>query len=195
MSDASAERPVSSFYHSVRQAVRQSLSDARGSAAAAGLFATVILMLLAAALVDVYRIQDIRTFAYGAANDAALAGVSLGRDWNAYTATGELPLDSSAAQTTARDTLVAQMARRGLTAYTYQIEALPNAEGNAPRMNFPRVARATWFCSAEPCAWTEAHPAVGVYVEVTVPTILFNLVNGNQPIVVHAFAAAEVVAR
>ena len=46
--------------------------DERGSAAVAGLLFTLILLVLAAAIVDVYRIQDVRTFAYSAANDAAL---------------------------------------------------------------------------------------------------------------------------
>ena len=39
------------------------LRDERGSAAIAGLLFTLILMVLAAAIVDVYRIQDTRTFA------------------------------------------------------------------------------------------------------------------------------------
>lgn len=156
----------------------------------------LILFVLAAALVDVYRIQDIRTFAYSVANDAALAGASIGRNWGTFTATGRMTLHPSIARWYATARLENLMARRGLTAYTYQIEVLPEGgTSNELILHFPKVARASMFCTASPCVWTEPRPAVGVYVVVQVPTILFGLINGNQPISVHAFAAAAVVER
>jgi hypothetical protein len=177
----------------VNARVDRLIRDERGSATLGGILFALILVVLAAAIVDVYRLEDLRTFAYGAANDAALVGVNLGRDWASFTDDGTLALDSTLAFDTARDSLVNRLAQRGLTNYIYQIEVLPAWSGNAPVFNFPPVARASLFCPAEPCTWTEKHPAVGVYVAVTAPTLLFGLINGNQPVVVHVFAAAEVI--
>lgn len=167
------------------------LRSEQGNASIAGILFALILLALAAAIVDIYRIQDIRTFAYGAANDAALVGVSHGRDWNAFTATGQMSLNPIVAHASARNVLGDLMARRGLHTYTYQIEVLTNP--NDVALDFPPVPRASLFCPSGPCAWTENRPAVGVYVAATIPTILFGIINGNRPIVVHVFVAAKVV--
>ncbi len=84
--------------------------DDRGSASVAGLFFALILIVLAAAIVDVYRLQDTRTFAYSAANDAALRGASFGRDWNRFMATGVMYLDPNAATSAAQYLVVGQFA-------------------------------------------------------------------------------------
>jgi hypothetical protein len=165
--------------------------DERGSATLAGILFALILVVLAAAIVDVYRVQDIRTFAYGAANDAALRGASFGRDWNRFTATGELGLDTAIATNAATNALTELMQTRGLATYTYRIEVLPDPGGGTIN-DFPPVARAELRQRSD---WSESEPAVGVYVEISVPTLLFGLINGNQPIAVHAFAAAGVIER
>ena len=165
--------------------------DERGSATLAGVLFSLILIVLAAAIVDVYRIQDIRTFTYSAANDAALRGASFGRDWNRFTTTGQLGLNETVATNTATNALTALMQMRRLTDYTYQVKVLPDPGGGTVS-HFPPVARAELKGRAD---WTETQPAVGVYVQVTVPTLLFGLIDGNQPIQVHAFAAAGVVAK
>ena len=95
------------------------LRDERGSASVAGLFFTLILTVLAAAIVDVYRIQDTRTFAYSAANDAALRGASFGRDWDQFTATGEMYLDPYVATDAAQNALEQVMSTRGITHFQY----------------------------------------------------------------------------
>ena len=164
--------------------------DDRGSASVAGLLFTLILMVLAAAIVDVYRIQDIRTYAYSAANDAALRGASFGRDWDQFMATGDMSLDPYAATDAAQSALEQLMQTRGLTSFQYQIGVIPNPGGGTFNLPAPCVARASLWNTT---TWTETQPAVGVCVQVPVPTILFGLVNGNQPVTVNAFAAAGVV--
>ncbi len=165
------------------------LRDERGSAVVAGVLFTFILLVLAAAIVDVYRLQDTRTFAYSAANDAALRGASLGRDWDSYTATGELYLDASAANDAAKTALEQMMQARRITNFQYVIGVLPNPGGGTFAMPAPCLLCASLWNTT---VWTEDEPAVGVCTVVTVPTILFGLINGNQPIAVHAFAAAGV---
>jgi hypothetical protein len=168
------------------------LRDERGSAAIAGLLFTLILIVLAAAIVDVYRVQDTRTFAYSAANDAALRGASFGRDWDRFTATGEMYLNPYAATEAAQDTLEQMMQVRGITDFRYQIGAIPNPGGGTFNLPAPCVSRASLWNTT---TWTETQPAVGVCVQIQVPTILLGLVNGNQSVTVNAFAAAGVVER
>jgi hypothetical protein len=166
------------------------LRDERGNAAIAGLFFTLILIVLAAAVVDVYRLQDTRTFAYSAANDAALRGVSFGRDWDQFTTTGEMYLDPYVATDAAQTALESVMQARGITNFQYQIGVMPNPGGATVNLPAPCASRASLWNTT---TWTETKPAVGVCVQIQVPTILFGLVNGNQPITVNAFAAAGVV--
>ena len=166
------------------------LRDERGSATIAGLFFTLILMVLAAAIVDVYRIQDVRTFAYSAANDAALRGASFGRDWDQFTATGEMALDPYAATDAAQGALEQVMQTRSISSFRYQIGVIPNPGGGTFNLPAPCISRASLWNTT---TWTETRPAVGVCVQVQVATILFGLVNGNQPVTVNAFAAAGVV--
>ena len=162
----------------------------RGSAEVAGLLFTLILMVLAAAIVDVYRIQDTRTFAYSAANDAALRGTSFGRDWDQFTATGQMYLDPYVATDAAQNALENVMQTRGITNFQYQIGVIPNPGGGTFNLPAPCVPRASMWNTT---TWTETRPAVGVCVQIQAPTILFGLVNGNQSVPVNAFAAAGVV--
>ena len=166
------------------------MRDERGSAAIAGLFFTLILMVLAAAIVDVYRMQDMRTFAYSAANDAALRGASLGRDWDRFTTTGDMYLDPYAAADAAQGALQQVLQARGITGYDYRVGVMPNPGGGTFTLPAPCLPRASFW---DTVTWTETQPAVGVCVVVPVQTILFGLVNGNQPVTVNAFAAAGVV--
>jgi hypothetical protein len=170
--------------------MRQTIDDERGSATVAGLFFTLILVALAAAIVDVYRIQDARTFAYSAANDAALRGASLGRDWDQFTTTGEMTLDPYAASGSAQAALEQVMQAREISNFQYQIGVIPNPGGGTFTLPAPCLPRASLWNTT---TWTETQPAVGVCVALPVPTILFGLVNGNQPVTVNAFAAAGVV--
>ena len=131
-----------------------------------------------------------RTFAYSAANDAALRGASLGRDWDRFMATGEMYLDPYAANDAARSALAQIMLVRGLPDYQSVVGIMPNPGGGTFTLPAPCLPRASFWNTM---TWTETQPAVGVCVVIPVQTILFGLVNGNQPITVNAFAAAGVV--
>ncbi len=172
-----------------KQIALQNFISERGSASIAGLLFTLILMVLAAAIVDVYRLEDTRTFAYSAANDAALRGASFGRDWEEFTATGEMRLDPYAATNAAQDALETVVSARGITAYQYQIGVMPDPGGGRSHLPAPCIARASFWNTT---TWTETEPAVGVCIQIQVPTILFGLVSGNQPVTVNAFAAAGI---
>lgn len=164
--------------------------DERGSATVAGVLFVLILLVLTAAVVDVYRLEDMRTFAYNAANDAALRGASFGRDWNHFMATGEMSLDPTAAADAAEGTLEQAMQARGLVDFQGEVSVLPNPNGGTMTLPAGCAARSSFWNTT---MWSETQPAVGVCVQIQVPTILFGLVNGNQPVTVNAFAAAGVV--
>ncbi len=166
----------------------ETLSDQRGQASVAGVVATVIVILITAGLVDLYRLQEVRSWAYQAASDAALAGASSGRDYAHFMATGVISLDEGVAIEAARERVQEEMAARGIVEYTVDIRAVADPEGGTIP-GYPPVARASqWNVSS----WNESEPSVGVFLVVPVETYLFGLINGNRPIQVHVFAAAGV---
>ena len=64
------------------------LGDARGAAMLWGALASLVLILAAAAVLDTYRLSATRNWAYQVASDAALRGVSRGRDFASLTGNG-----------------------------------------------------------------------------------------------------------
>ena len=163
-----------------------------GQAWAGGLMLVVILVLIAAALVDVYRLHQIRNFAYGLAADAAMAGANLGRDFEKYYdlgTRGELRLEASDARDVAQSVIDEGMAERGITGYQVIIHVITNP-GGGQIPGFPPVPRASLTGEN---GWYTDGPAVGIYLEVPVEATLFGLVNGGQPVTVHAFHTAEIV--
>jgi len=164
---------------------------AAGSSWAGGVMLALILILLGAILTDVYHLSEVRNFAYGLAADAAMAGANLGRDFEGYYhmgTRGELWLGHHDARTVALNVVEAGMAQRGITDYQVIIHVITNPNGGQIP-GFPPVPRADLTGEA---GWETDGPAVGVYLAVQVETNLFGLVNGGQPITVHAFHAAEV---
>lgn len=164
------------------------LNDRRGSFAAWGAFAIILFSLLAAGVLDVWRLQETRHFADRVALDAALRGASQGRDWNYYYATGQIALDPNTARTAALATVQAAMSRARIAVYTCDVRVLPN-QGGGSIPNYPPVPGAG---IREMGTWTSTEPAVGVYLEIPVQTFFFGWVNGASSISVHAFAAAGV---
>ena len=174
------------------------LSGERGSATVAGILATLILVVIAAGIVDLYRIQDLRTFAYGVATDAALQGASAGRDWPSYLNSGRLTLNATQATNAAAGVVTTAMAGRGITGYRDDIRVITGVPSDPTSYGYyPPVARASQFaasdCPGGVCTWTASQPSVGVYIQITVPTLLFGIINGNQPVQVNVFAASGVV--
>ncbi|MGC8946380.1 MAG: hypothetical protein ACP5N6_09515 [Anaerolineae bacterium] len=157
--------------------MRLVLEDERGQAAALAVFLIFLLALLFSGMVDLYRMQETRNWAYRAAESAALAGAAAGRDFDSFV------IDPGLALTAAEETLQAALAWRGETDAAYDIRVL---EYGGTIADFPPVARSDlWGTSTE---WTSNEPAVGVYLEVPVSTMFLGL--GNGPVRVHAFAAA-----
>jgi hypothetical protein len=144
----------------------------------------MVLVLVAGTVADLYRIQEIRSFAYRAAEAAALAGVSQGRDYGSVISTGQMRVDPTTAYVVAEETLLSALALHNLTA-TYDIRVLEYG-GTVP--GFPPVSRADLWGAGD---WVSDRPAVGVYLEVPVQTMLLGWVWGEE-VRVHVFAAAGV---
>ena len=96
----------------------------RGQASVAAALAVLLLVLLAAGIVDLVRLWEYRAWGYRAAEAAALAGAAGGRDFGSYVATGELALDTAVAGTTAEQALLTILAERGQNAiYDIRVQA------------------------------------------------------------------------
>jgi hypothetical protein len=162
------------------------MSSQRGQAVVAALLLVMTAVLLAGGMVDVYRLQEARHWAYRAAEAAALNGAATGRDLSAIYVVGQPRVDPDVGYEAAEDALLDALARRGVVGATYRIEVL---EWGGTAAGFPPVPRADMWGSPD---WTSSEPAVGVYLAVPVDTFLLGLVSGNQPVTVHAFAAAGV---
>ena len=161
-------------------------STERGQIMVAGALLLLILILVAGGLVDVYRLQDTRAWAYRAAEAAALSGVAQGRDFSTIYTVGASRLDPDVGSASAQQTLDAEIVRRGVTGVTYRIEV--SEWGGEEFPGFPPVPRADLWGADR---WTINEPSVGVYVEVTVPTFLLSLTQ-QSVVTIHAFAAAGI---
>ncbi len=159
----------------------------RGQEFVSGFMVILIAILIAAGLADYNRLQTTRDAIERASYEAALRGTSAGRDWTYAAANGTMRLNGLTAQSAASAYLAQAMSDAGLNGYTSDIRVLPNPTGGAIA-NFPPTARASAFDAA---TWTTTQPAVGVYVEIAVPTMLLGLINGGANVTLHAFGAAE----
>ena len=159
------------------------LSDRRGQTFASGVVAVLLLIAVAAALVDGLHLLSMKQRCLEVASAASLRGASRGRDYAYYLATGQIALDRSAAQTEAFDAAAAGLSGLGLSGYTIQVEVL-DAPGGGSLAGFPPGR-----------TWSETEPAVGVYLEVPVDTVFMQAINGGSPVVLHVFAAAGVTAQ
>ncbi len=161
-------------------------SRERGQIMVAGALLLMVVILVAGGLVDVYRLQAIRAWAYRAAEAAALAGTAQGRDFSTVYTIGSPRLDPGVGYAGAEKTLTAEITRRDMANVTYRIEV--SEWGGEEFAGFPPVARADLWSAGN---WSVKEPAVGVYVEVAVPTFLLGLTQQGV-VTVHAFAAASI---
>jgi len=161
-------------------------STERGQIMIAGALLLMIVMLVAGGLVDVYRLQEVRAWAYRAAEASALSGAAQGRDFSTVYTIGSPRLDPGAGYAGAEKTLTAEITRRDMANVTYRIEV--SEWGGEQFAGFPPVARADLWSEGN---WSVKEPAVGVYVEVAVPTFLLGLTQQGV-VTVHAFAAAGI---
>ena len=156
------------------------LSDRRGQTFASGVVAVLLLIAVAAALVDGLHLLSIKQRCLEVASAASLRGASRGRDYAYYLTTGQIALDRSAAQIEAFDAAAAGLSRLGLSGYTVQVEVL-DAPGGGSIAGFPPGQ-----------TWSDTEPAVGVYLEVPVDTVFMRAINGGSRVVLHVFATAGV---
>ncbi len=166
--------------------MRRRRARERGQIVIAGALLLLIVILVAGGLVDVYRLQDTRAWAYRAAEAAALSGAAQGRDFSTVYTIGAPRLDPGAGYAGAQQTIEAEIAWRNLAGVTYRIEV--SEWGGEEFAGFPPVARADLWGAGN---WSVKEPAVGVYVEVAVPTFLLGLTQQGV-VTVHAFAAAGI---
>jgi hypothetical protein len=175
----------------MREAIADSPSPSgrreAGQMVVAAVLLVAILILVAGGVVDVYRLQETRSWAYRTAEAAALAGAALGRDLSAVYGVGQPRIDPATGHAAAEQALLEALARRGAVGATYDIRVIE--WGGETVANYPPLARADMWGASD---WTSAEPAVAVYLAVPVETFLLGLVVGDEADTVHAFAAAGV---
>ena len=165
----------------------------RGQVAVQAVLLILLFFLLATALVDVYSMLEARNWGYQVAQQAALAGVSQGRDWNSLATPpctgGPAPIGlvSSTARSGSINILQQEMTLRGISSYSYDVRVLPDYDGGTVSGYPPIPVR----LGASRGRWSSAEPAVGVYLSFPVSTFLMSFV-GRQTVQINVFASAGV---
>lgn len=163
------------------------IHDRKAQSIVWGFLCMLIFIAVAAGLVDIYRLYAARNWAYTVAQEAAMTGVSKGRDWSSVTGGGGIRLEPVAAKIEAQNLVVAEMATRRINGYVMDVRVLPDSFGGAIAAFPPRPVR----LGAGMGNWTSDEPAVGVYLEVPVQWVLLDILN-TQVKTVRVFAAAGV---
>ena len=99
----------------------------------------MLLILVTGALYDVYAAYHYRTWGYQASGEAARTGTLAGTGLD-Y-ATGTVSFDAAAAHQAAEQFLVAALARKGVTGYSYDIQTISDPAGGVIA-GFPPVSGA-----------------------------------------------------
>ena len=165
-----------------------------GQVAVQAVLLVLLFILLASALVDAYTLLEARNWGYQAAQQAALAGVSQGRDWASLASPpctgGPAPirLVAASAQNAATGLLKQEMALRGISQFTYDIRVLPDYDGG----DIPGYPPETVRLGDALGEWDSPEPAVGVYLSFPVSTFLMSFV-GRPTVQINVFASAGVV--
>lgn len=167
----------------------------RGQVAVIGLLFLLIFVFIAAALIDTYTVFEARDWGYQVAQQAALSGVSVGRDWSGATnppggsCTGPNPitLDAASARSAAIRLVDLAMGNRSLPTYTHDVRVLPDYDGGFVSGYPPSPVR----LGSGLGNWSADEPAIGVYLTFPVSMFLLSLV-GRPTVIVHVFASASV---
>ncbi len=166
----------------------------RGQITILALLVLLIFISITTALVDVYMLFEARNWGYQVAQQAALAGVSIGRDWSGVTVAsgdcdGPAPvlLKTTVAQNVAVQYVNAAATYRELETYTFDVRVIEGVDGGTMSDYPPRPIR----LGSGLGNWSSDEPAVGVYFSFPVSTFLLSLV-GRPTVPVHAFASAAV---
>ncbi|NMB68841.1 MAG: hypothetical protein GYA20_08775 [Chloroflexi bacterium] len=163
------------------------IRDRRAQSAVWGFLGMLVFITLTSGLVDLYRLYAARNWAYGVAQEAAMAGVSRGRDWSSLMVDGHLRLDPDQASAQAHTVIDSAMSSRGITVYTKDVRVLPDSDGGSMAEYPPQPVR----LASGAGNWSSSEPAVGVYLEVPVNWLMLDMLNLNEK-TVRVFAAAGV---
>jgi hypothetical protein len=158
----------------------------RGSIGPAALLFVLLAIVVAGGVVDLYRLQEAKAWAYRTAEAAAIVGATQGRDLNPVYTVGQPRVDPGVGGAAAEVALAEAMAIRGVTIYEYDVAVW---EWGGEVANFPLVPQADLW---QETAWFVDEPSVGVYVRMPVDTFLLGLVFGSDVEYVHAAAVAAV---
>ena len=163
------------------------IQDRKAQSVVWGFLAMLVFVAVAAGLVDIYRLYAARNWAYGVAQEAAMAGASRGRDWSSISSGGDMRLNAVVAKEETQKLVVAEMSARGISQYILDVRVLPDPTGGSVA-GYPLhpVRLGTGMGN-----WSSNEPAVGVYLEVPVNWLMLDLVNA-QVKTVRVFAAAGV---
>ncbi|MDO9129848.1 MAG: hypothetical protein Q7U34_08280 [Anaerolineales bacterium] len=165
----------------------------RGQVAVLAALLIMLFVLLAAVLIDAYALLEARNWGYQAAQQAALSGISNGRDWASLLsppcAGGPPPIQlvSATAQSATVSLLQQEMTLRGISNYAYDVRVLPDYGGGTVTGYPPLPTR----LGAGRGNWTSSEPAVGVYLSFPVSTFLMSFV-GRSTVQISVFAASGV---
>lgn len=166
----------------------------RGQVTVIGLLFLMIFVFIAAALIDTYTVFEARDWGYQVAQRAALAGVSVGRDWSGATnppggciGPGPVTLDAASARSAAIRLVDLAMGYRNLPTYTHDVRVLPDFDGGFMSGYPPSPVR----LGSGLGHWSADEPSVGIHLTFPVATFLLSLV-GRPTVDVHVFASASI---
>jgi len=146
---------------------------------------------LAGALIDVYVLLEARNWAYQAAQQATLVGVSKGRAWSGITADRNclepMTLNAGTARSEAQSLLQQEMNLRGIATYNYDVRVLPDAAGGSISGFPPQTVR----LGEGRGNWSISEPSVGVYLSFPVQTFLMAFF-GRPQVQIDVFAASSI---
>lgn len=163
------------------------INERKAQSAVWGLLSILVLVVLAGGLVDIYRLYAARNWAYSVAQEAALAGASRGRDWDAVLNSGLIQLDEVVASSSALAVITSAMQVRGISTYVVSIRVLPDPFGGTIPGFPPQPVRLGESLGD----WSSTEPAVGVYLEVPLQWTILDLF-GIDWKTVRVFASAGV---
>ncbi len=146
---------------------------------------------LVGALVDVYVLLEARNWAYQAAQQAALVGVSKGREWSGITSDRgclePMTLNEGTAHSEAESLLQKEMNLRGISDYNHEVRVLPDANGGSVSGFPPETVR----LGESRGSWSMSEPSVGVYLSFPVQTFLMPFF-GRPQVQIDVFAAGSI---
>ncbi len=165
-----------------------------GQASIWALLALMVLVMIGAALLDVYNWTSTRVWAYHAAESAAERGATTGADWTHFQFTGEWNLDETITRAEVESALQDELMARGidLAHAAWDIRVHPTS-AMVTEASWP-PGGSLWGSEAQPpVGWTTNRPSVGVYLEFDAPVFLGRLAGVESPARMRVFASSSLV--